>query len=558
MLKVKKLSKSYGPLVVLSDVSFALERGQRAALVGHNGTGKSTLLRILMGLEEADSGTVELDRKISVGYLPQDTSVAGKESIESYLLRVTGIDVIDREMESLADQLSDPASKRRYEDLHARYERMDGYSFMHRMEVMLSGFGLDGVRPNRPLSMLSSGQKTKVALMGILLQEADLLLLDEPTNNLDLPALIWLEDFLGSSSAACIVVSHDRRFLDRIADRVMELDWSTHSLTVRGGTYTDYLRMTEKLRERQKEQYRQQQEEIGRLTDQARQLKQRAIQGARWTGSDNDKFLRGFKRDRAGKSGKGAKAIEKRIEQMEKIEKPIERRPLNIPLRAGEEYANLDIRLTEVVAGYPDGFRVGPLSLTVRYGERVAILGLNGAGKSTLLQTVIGGLKPLAGQVDVGPGVHVGDMTQEHDSLPRESTPLEYLKDKVGLSDEQGYVLLDRFGIETDAARSPIAALSPGARARLLLGTFSALAVNVLVLDEPTNHLDMEAMEALEDALQTYSGSVILVSHDRYFLEKISLDWIYLLEGGRLAQLEDFEDYLRRVEERVQKLLRLL
>ncbi len=558
MLKVKDVSKSYGPNAVLSDVSFALERGQRAALVGMNGTGKSTLLKIIAKLEEADSGTAGVDKAATVGYLPQDTSILGAESVEEYIRNTAGIEEVERELRELEKDLSSASAQARYESVYARYDRMGGYAFAHRMEVMRSGFGLDGIGMNRPLGSLSSGQKVKVLLIGILLKGADLLLLDEPTNNLDLPALIWLEDFLQNSPAACIVVSHDREFLDAVSDRVMELDWRTHSLIVRGGSYTDYLHMREKERQRQKEQHRLQQEEIRRLTDQARRLKERAAQGARWSGSDNDKFLRGFKRDRAGKSGKGAKAIEKRIEQMDIVEKPVERKPLDLLLDAETQYGDRDIDLAGIIVGYPSGFRMGPLSLAIRSGERIAILGMNGSGKSTLLRVMTGALTPLEGTVRIGAGVRFGDMTQEHESLPREATPLEYLKHSIGFSDEEAYALLAKFGVEADAARKPIAALSPGARARMLLGTFSALAVNVLVLDEPTNHLDMEAVEALEDALEAYSGTVVLVSHDRHFLEKVALGEAYLLTDGNLSRLESFDTYLQEAEERAERLLRIL
>jgi len=259
MLTVRKLSKSYGPLGVLSNVSFALERGQRAALVGANGAGKSTLLKILAGTEQADSGD---------------------EPIERVLKREAGTDVLEAGLSELAARLADPQAKQRYDALRARYEALQGFSFAHRAEVMLSGFGLDHVDLSRPLSSLSSGQKNKVTLIAILLKGADLLLLDEPTNNLDLAALLWLEYFLREAPAACIMVSHDGRFLDRTATRILDLDWRTHRVRMSGGAYSDYLAMISKRRERQTEQYWAQQEEIERLTRQARKMKARAGAGA--------------------------------------------------------------------------------------------------------------------------------------------------------------------------------------------------------------------------------------------------------------------------------------
>ncbi len=557
MIKVRNLYKSYGPLAVLSNVSFTLERGQRAALVGNNGSGKSTLLRILAGTEEADSGDVEIDEQAGIGYLPQDTSLSGNEPIEHYLKREAGIDVLEAELSELSASLSDPQAKQQYDAARARYEALEGYSFGRRAQVMLSGFGLEQVDLSRPVSSLSSGQKNKVALIAILLKEADLLLLDEPTNNLDLTALVWLEYFLCGVDAACIIVSHDRRFLDRTSTEILDLDWKTHSVTVTGGAYSDHLRMMAKRRERQKEQYWLQQEEIERLSQQARRMKTRAGTSAHRAGADKDKFLKGFKKGRVARLGQKARVLEKRIEQMEKIAKPFERAPLEIPLQAEKGHGGLQIRLTRMVAGYPDGFSIGPISLGISYGERIGIMGLNGSGKSTLFKVIAGSLEPRQGRVDIGSGVRFGDMMQEHDSLPRESLPLEFLQARAGLSEQNAYAKMVNFGLDRNLAHQPVRKLSPGSRARLLLAAFSALSVNTLLLDEPTNHLDIEAMEALEEALANYRGTVILASHDRFFLEKAGLTSTFLLADGKLTAIENYQVYVSAAEQRARRLLRL-
>jgi len=524
MLKIKKINKSYGSMTVLSDISFSFERGQKAALVGPNGVGKTTLLQIIAGIEEPDSGNIETVKGTRVGYLPQDTSLAGDETISAYLKRISGIDVWEE----------------------------------YRIEILLSGFGFNKTDTNKKLSDLSSGEKSKVALIGILLKGADLLLLDEPTNNLDLPALIWLEDFLRKSEAAVLVVSHDRKFLDRTVRKIFELDWQSRTLTITNGAYSDFLETKRKQFERQKQTYRLQQEEIKRLTKQAREKKIEASRGARWVGTDSDKFLRGFKRDRASKSGRTAKAIEKRIDQMEKVEKPIEREPLEIPLEAERNSGVLDIRLIKLVAGYADGFRIGPISLELRYGNRVNIMGLNGSGKTTLLKTIVEQLVPLAGRVEIGSGVRTGNLMQEHELLSREKTPLSFLRERAGLSERDSYAKLAKFGLDEKRATNPIANLSPGERARLLFACFSALSVNVLLLDEPTNHLDLEALDALEEMLKTYKGTVLLVSHDRYLLERTSPDFTYVLSDGVLNRIADYREYVSSAEKRARKLLRLL
>lgn len=555
MLQAKHIKKSYGTMTVLADVSFSLAKGQKVALVGDNGTGKTTILKIIAGVVEADAGVIEVGKNACIGYLPQDTSLAGDETINEYLRRIVGIDTLEQKMADLATQLEDKEKSEEYGDAHQQYERLDGYTFEYRIKVILAGFGIESVGIHHRLSNLSSGQKSKVVLAGILLKGVDLLLLDEPTNNLDMPALVWLEGFLRKSDASCIIISHDRRFLDRVVRKIFELDRNTRELNISGGTYSDYLLMMAKRTARQKEEYRLQQEEIGRLSDQAKRLKAASAKGSKWQGSDKDKFLRGFKRDRAGGSGRKAKGIEKRIEQMDKVEKPIERDTLEIPLKAEVGLGTLDIRLVDVVAGYP-GFTIGPVSLEILYGSRVGIMGLNGTGKSTLLKTVTGRLATLAGNIEVGSGVKIGNMMQEHESLPREQAPLELLNERAQLKDNDVYNLLVKFGFDPAQITHPIGSLSPGGRARLLLALFSALSVNVLVLDEPTNHLDLEALEALEEAIDAYRGTILLVSHDRYFLDKARLDYTYTLSDGVLTRIPDYREYVKQAEERASQLLK--
>lgn len=558
MIKVKNLQKRYGTLAILSDISFSIGRGEKVALVGHNGTGKTTLLKIVAGIEVSDAGVIEIFRNACVGYLPQDTSLSRNETISGYLRMISGVDVIEEELKRLSMNLSNPVVAERYGELNEVYERMEGYAFDRRMEIILSGFGLNNVGLNRRIPDLSSGQKSKVALTGILLKGVDILLLDEPTNNLDLPALIWLENFLQETKAACIIISHDRRFLDRVAKKVLELDWCTHTLTATKGTYSDYLKMTRKRIMRQKEEYRLQQEEISRLHEKAREKRVESSKGSRWIGSDNDKFLRGFKRDRAGKSAKTAKVIEKRIERIDKIERPIERDVFKISLEAERGHGALDIRLLDVVAGYLNGFKIGPISLDIRYGERIGIMGLNGSGKSTLLKAITGQLSVLEGKIEIGSGVRIGNMMQEHETLPRNSTLLSFIMERTHISLQDSYAKLAKFGFNESQVSLSINTLSPGGRARLLLALFSAQSVNTLVLDEPTNHLDIEASEALEETIETYQGTILIVSHDRFFLEKASLDETYILSAGTLTKIPDYREYVKVAEERAQKLLKLL
>jgi ATP-binding cassette subfamily F protein 3 len=558
ILKLQNVQKNFGSVSVLADFSFSLERGQKAALVGLNGTGKTTLLKIIAGIEKEDAGTIAIAEATCIGYLPQDISVEAKQSIINYLRTSSGIEDLEREMANLKSGPQSRVTVAKYNKIESEYKHRNGYSFLHKAQAILVGFGLGHVAIDTPVCNLSSGQKSKVALAGILLKGVDLLLLDEPTNNLDLPALIWLEDFLRKSDAACIVVSHDRRFLDKIIRKIFEIHWFERTMSETGGTYSDYLLMEQKRLAGQKEAFKLQQEEIKRLTASARDKYIDAEMGSRWQPNDNDKMLRDFKREQSAHSSKTGKAIEKRIEHMEKIEKPEERKPFEIPLEAHAKSNTLDIRLSKIVAGYEHLFSLKPISIEIPYGNRVGIIGLNGSGKSTLLKTITGRQKPLAGKLYIGSGIRFGNLMQEHETLSAEMTPLELFMERAPDIKQNPFVKLTKFGFSERHIKSPISALSPGGRARLLLALFSAQAVNILVLDEPTNHLDLEALDALEETLRTYTGTVILVSHDRYFLEKALLGTVYNLEGGELKKIPDLRLYIREAEENALNIIRQL
>jgi len=545
-IKANKIHKTYGIITVLDGISFSLERGQKVGLIGYNGTGKTTLLKILAGLLEPDSGEVLVRKGAVIGYMPQDASLTSNKTISDYVRQVSGMAELEENMEKSAEAMME-------------YECRDGYAFYHRLDVMLAGFGLDDIPKDRTINSLSSGQKSKVFMIGVLLSDPDILLLDEPTNNLDLPALIWLENFLMRSNATSIIVSHDRLFLDRIVREIFEIDWHTRALNITSGRYSDYLIRKEKEMARQKRRHESQQEEIKRLEEQARKKKQEAISGSRYIGTDSDKFLRGFKRDRASKSGKQAKAIEKRIEQIEIVEKPVERNVFRIHLQPKKPGGTRDIILSNVIAGYADdGFKIGPVSLSIPYGSRVVILGLNGSGKTTLLRTISGELSALKGKVSCGNALIIGNLTQEHDNLPREKSIKDFLIRRSGLQVQEAYSLAVKFGFKATEIDKPILTLSPGGRARLLFALFSALSANVLILDEPTNHLDLEALEALEEVMNHYEGTIILVSHDRRFLENFHPTDTYILFKGKLLRQEGFQEYLANAEQQAKRLISMI
>lgn len=542
-IKAEHLRKEYGSVVVIDDISFSLEKGVKVGLVGANGSGKSTLLKILAGEVPLDSGEVTMRKGLILGYMPQDTSIVGAETVQQYIRRTSGFAQLEADMATSAEAL-------------VSYERRDGYTFDNRMKAMLDGLGLETVA-DQPLDTLSSGQKSKVFMTGMLLSDPDVLLLDEPTNNLDLPALLWFEEFLARINITCLVVSHDRLFLDHLVSKVFEIDWHTRTLSISNGTYSDYLARKRKGMERQLETYEAQQEEIARLTEAARAKRHDAQQGSRYQGTDNDKFVRGFKRDRAAGSGKAAKALEKRIELIDRVERPVMRDALRINLEAQKPDGSRAIVLDQLVVGYPSsGFNVKVGNLTVDYGSRIAVLGLNGTGKSTFLKTIGGELPPIQGSVKRGTALIVGNFTQEHHNLPREETIAQFLSSRGQLSQEHSFALLKKYGFLEAQAQMPIKRLSPGGRARLLFALFSSLSVNVLLLDEPTNHLDVEALDALEEMLPKYSGTVILVSHDRDFLRFAQPTDTYLIEKGHFKRINDLSAYIDQAARRAARLLR--
>jgi len=558
MLRVKHLSKSYGPYTALADASFNLGKGQKAALVGPNGVGKSTLLRILAGKESQDAGVVNVPQGAEIAYLPQEIEIDGQETIGQYLKRVTGVSGIENRLKELEADLSGRDKLREYGDLQEKYRRIGGYNFDHRVSVFISGFGLGKSGDQSLLSGLSGGQKTKVAIIGILLGEPDLLLLDEPTNNLDLPALLWMEEFLRRSQSAALIVSHDRRFLDVIVSKVFEIDWMTHAIKDFPGTYSEFLEFKEKELQRIKEEYARQQEEIQGLQESAEEQKQWAREGAHQTVSDNNKMLQGFRRDRAAKAGSKAKAIEKRVEQMEKVDKPEERKPLEIPL-SPEKRGFGQIEIDEAVAAYPGSdFKLGPVSVVVPAGSRVALLGANGSGKSTLLKLISGEIRPQRGEVRVSPSLAIGSFMQSHENLPPDETVSGFLTREAGISKQDCYNLLSKFNLAADKVGQQIRSLSPGERARVILALFAARGVNTLLLDEPTNHLDLEALEALEEVLSGYQGTVVVVSHDRRFLEKIKLNHVFVLENGSLSSVTSIDSYVDAMVRQAKRLIRLL
>ncbi|MBT4277290.1 ABC-F family ATP-binding cassette domain-containing protein [Candidatus Falkowbacteria bacterium] len=513
-LKVTDLRKEYDGNIILNDISFVLNAGQKVGLVGYNGTGKTTLLKILSNEMKGDGGKVQFRKGVTIGYVPQDTRIASEQNVRQYL---------SSDENNIAD---------------------------YKMERILNGLDLSEVELNTYLQQLSSGQKSKVFLAKILLVDPNILLLDEPTNNLDIAALVWLENFLKQSLSTCLIVSHDRVFLDNIVNKIFELNWQTRKLTITNGRYSEYLQRKEKEYERQLSDFNQQQKELARLSKAADNKRRAAKKGSKFKGRDNDKYNRGFKRDRAARSGSTVKALQKRIDGTTKVSEPISRDLFKITINDYKPIGTTDISFFEAIVGYRDFFQLKKFSLNIPFGSRVVFLGSNGAGKSTIIKTISGENNLLFGRKKIGNGLIIGNLAQEHQNLPLNKKLLDFLSEKCELSIQETYHLIKKFGFKADDVQKQICNFSPGERARILLATFSALSVNVLLLDEPTNHLDLEALIAVEKSIKEFSGTIILVSHDRYFLRKFNPTHIFSIDNYKIISERDIESYLQKAEEK--------
>jgi ATPase subunit of ABC transporter with duplicated ATPase domains len=492
LLAATGVSKFHGANVVLADVDLVVPAGARIGLVGPNGVGKSTLLRVLAGLEPADAGTVTASG--AVGYLPQETR--SDETVRDYLARRAGVAAAERRMDALAARLHDePELAAEYAEALDAFLDRGGGDFDTRAQAVCE------IPLDRGMATLSGGEAARAALASILLGRWDVLLLDEPTNDLDFAGLDRLERFVAGHPGAIVVISHDRAFLDRVVTRIVELDEWTHGTTEYAGGWSEYEAERARRLARHYERYEAYESEKERVEEQARRMRQ-------WE-------ERGYGQGRKKKKSKDVKkAYDRKLATLEQVEKPYEPWQLRLGIGVGARSGDAVATLTDAVVERGD-FALGPLSLDVAWGDRLAIVGANGSGKSTLLDALLGRLPLARGSRHVGPGVVLGELEQTRDMFG--DAPL---LDAFAPPHEEARTLLAKFGLGADDVLRPASSLSPGERTRAALALLASRGVNCLVLDEPTNHLDVEAIEELERALAGYEGTVLLVSHDRLFLER--------------------------------------
>ncbi|MDO4245746.1 MAG: ABC-F family ATP-binding cassette domain-containing protein [Deinococcus sp.] len=528
LVAVTNAAKEYGPLTVLQDVNFAVEPGDRVGLVGRNGAGKSTLLRLLTGETPPDGGSVRWEKGVRVRALQQDPTFPGGATIDSVLESAfRDLDALEQELTEAADAMSSGSEQAilHHEALLEQFARRGGYERRSRKEQVTLAFGFRG-REHDPVAGLSGGERTRLGLAALLVENPDVLLLDEPTNHLDIVMVEWLEGFLGRYPGAVLVISHDRQFLDNVTKETAYLRDGT--LKVYAGSYSKFREQLDLELEQQAAQHALQSKQIADLQASADRMK---IWGLGMS-----------------KLARRAKAMQARVDRMQAkavSAPPPEQRTTHITFHAPESgEVVLDARhLTRKLGGRT---LFENLDLQIRRGERIAIIGRNGAGKTTLLRSLLG-LDPSddpRGRVLTGARVSVGYYDQALRGVDPSQTLYDVAREYVQ-KDHEAHTLLGTFMFPYDHHDKPARILSGGERARLALLRLAQEDHNLLVLDEPTNHLDMEMVEALEDALAAYTGTLLMVSHDRAFIEELA-DRVWLIEDGQFYEYPGWEDYRAR------------
>ncbi len=505
ILACHHISKEYPENVVLRDVTFHLEKGDKAAMIGINGAGKTTLLRIIVGEETADEGTVSFERDCSYGYLAQNQGLSSERtvyeevlSVKQYLIDMENkLTSFERQMEVLGGEALTEAIQE-YTDLLHRFERENGYAYKGEVLGVLKGLGFSSAELEQKVSTLSGGQKTRVALGKLLLQKPDLLMLDEPTNHLDMNSIRWLEIYLMNYKGTVLVVSHDRYFLDRTVSKIIEIENGKSMLF--GGNYSAYAERKKALREQQYHAY---------MNNQAQIRHQEEV----------IEKLRRFNRE---KSIRRAESREKMLQKTEVLEKPIEiRDDMHLTftpcIKSGREVLSVD----DLSKSYGDKRLFSGISFKIRRGEHVALIGDNGTGKSTILGILNEVVAPDSGVIRLGTNVHIGYYDQEHHVLHDDKTVFEEISDEYpAMNNTQIRSLLASFLFTGDEVFKRVGDLSGGEKGRVSLAKLMLSKANFLILDEPTNHLDLVSKEVLENALNSYEGTVLYVSHDRYFINR--------------------------------------
>ena len=524
-MKAVGLAKSFGVKEIFHDVTFEVRRGERAGLVGANGAGKTTLMRCLLGEEEADAGSVQLDDGAAIGYVEQQAAFGEGTLYEEF--RRAFADVIDlgEKKRALEKEIAAASSEEKlalYGRVVDEFERLGGYSFESRIRRVAFGLGFTAEDFEKDVHHFSGGQRTRICLAKALLREPDFLFLDEPTNHLDIKMIEWLEGFLSEYAGGVIIISHDRFFLDRVATHILDLSGGT--VTAYAGNYSYFQKVHAERQKSLLAAYEKQQEHIKRT----------------------EEYIRRY---RAGIKAKQARGRESQLRRMERIVLPAEKASFSyFAFHPPAECADRVAELEDVTFAFGSRAVFSHLSLLVRKSDGIAIVGPNGAGKTTLLRVLLGELAAQTGRVKIGSRVKIGYFSQQHEGLNPENTLVGELNYDFGIAEDEARKYLGAFLFHGDEVFRRIGDLSGGEQARLAFLKLMLTGANFLVLDEPTNHLDIPAREAVEEALMAFPGTFVVVSHDRYFLDKVANTTAELADGS-LREYEGNYSYYRMKKE---------
>lgn len=532
ILSAQHIAKSFGVNAVLRDVSLTVQQGDRIGLVGVNGCGKSTLMRILAGLDAQDGGEISLVRGLRVGYLAQQNMVNSGETVWNELQKVyEQVFAMEKKLRELEDEMAHAHTDAQrfaqlsadYDRLTQRFEEADGYSWKSMVSGVLNGLGFKSAQYDQCVDSLSGGEQTRLCLARLLLQKPDLLLLDEPTNHLDMETLQWLENYLAAYKGSVLVISHDRYFLDHVCTGIAEILMGSSEQY--NGNYTRYIAQRQERFESRMRAYEIQQKEIER---------QQAII-ARYRMFNREKSIR------------AAESREKALDRMEKLEKPVDERAIRFSFEARRRTGEDVLQLTEISKSFGEKHLFHDLTLRVRAGDRVALIGPNGVGKSTLIKIIVGEEQPDTGFIRYGSNVDIGYYDQHQSTLHADKTVLDEIWDRFPQMEQSNVRgALGMFLFTGDDVFKPIHTLSGGEKGRVALTALMLRKDNLLLLDEPTNHLDMDSREVLEDALADFGGTIITVSHDRYFINRIANRIIEMQPDGVTEYIGNYDDYIER------------
>jgi ATPase subunit of ABC transporter with duplicated ATPase domains len=560
VLTAKGLSAGHADRIIFSGADLVVSPGKVIGLVGANGAGKSTLLRLLAGLDNAgldnagldntvladvgrDAGSVSLSpATATVGYLPQEPERRAGESVLTFIERRTGVVVAAAELDAATAALEagEPGADDAYAEAFDRWMNLGGADLEERTAKVAASLGL-AVRLEAPMTSLSGGQAARANLASLLLSRYDIFLLDEPTNDLDIDGLAILEDFVVKLRAGTVLVSHDRAFLERTVDQVLELDLAQQSVQLYSGGYLAYLEERAIAHQHARDGYEKYADQKAALTDRMRMQSSwadRGVRQARAKAPDKDKHRLSAQVNRTEKLASKIKITERMLDRLEVVDEPRKQWELRMTIAAAPRSGTVAASLRDAVVSF-DGFTLGPVNLQVNWADRVAITGPNGAGKSTLIGALLGRVPLASGSASLGSGILVGEVDQARSLFDGPVPLLEAFAAQVpGQVPEENRTLLAKFGLKADHVLRPASSLSPGERTRAALALLQARGVNLLVLDEPTNHLDLPAIEQLESALDEYPGTFLLVTHDRRMLESVAVTRRLVVSGGQVGDVD--------------------